>query len=115
MKGQPQDSILNFEPLSLLEEIKSLKKSLKESQECLAHSQDLLVESSKEHQIQMRNLCHEIVNPLQILSMSLEVMLEKSDENPTLERMKRATDRIEKIILETRKNTQQLSKSVPIV
>ncbi len=95
-------------------ELQAVIKSLELAQSQIAHYELLLSEQNQEHQAQIRILCHDLVNPLQIVSMSLESMIENNN-SPTIERMKRATDKMEKIILESRRIALQLSKSTPVV
>ena len=105
MGNSQTDKFLSKQSIqSLQEEVAQLKRLLRESEE-----------KSTEAKLTMRTLCHDLVNPLQILSMSLEVMLEKSPAEPILERMKRATDKLEKHILEARQIALLSDKSTPYV
>jgi len=115
MEKSSFEKISNKELKALKDELESLKRSLKESQITISNYQELLRENEKEHRLTVRLLCHDIVNPLQIISMSLESMLLKNEENPIIERMKRASDKIENKILEARQSLLQDSKSTPII
>ncbi len=71
----------------------------------------LCLKQMEEDNIQLRAFIHDIANPLQILGMSIESMLDHSstDQRPSLERMKRSTDKMLAIILEIRKLQKSLN------
>lgn len=70
-----------------------------------------LSEMSSENE-KLKVLIHDLVSPLQIISMSIETMLNQpSNENKhTFERMKASSDRMVAIVKDMRKLQRSLSK-----
>lgn len=70
-----------------------------------------LSEMSSENE-KLKGLIHDLVSPLQIISMSIETMLNQpSNENKhTFERMKASSDRMVAIVKDMRKLQRSLSK-----
>ncbi len=71
-----------------------------------------LSEISSENE-KLKGLIHDLVSPLQIISMSIETMLNQpSNENKhTFERMKASTDRMVAIVKDMRQLQRSLIKS----
>ena len=82
-----------------------LNQELDHALEIIRNYELLIIELQNEKDLILKNLTHNLSNPLQILSMTIESLQHSPDKNisAALERMKRSTDKMTEIILEIRK------------
>ncbi|NOT78952.1 MAG: hypothetical protein HOP07_08100 [Bacteriovoracaceae bacterium] len=96
------------------EKINELSLALAEAETKIAQFQLLLSEMALEHNSQQSQLIHDFASPLQIISMSLESVISKNPD-PIFETMKRAADKMTKVLSTARQMKLQLSKKTTTV
>ncbi len=103
------DSLLNTN--GLREKNQQLLKELDYAYELIKNYESLIVELRETNDSNLKRITHDLSNPLQILSMTIESLLDSppKDINATLERMKRSTDTMTEIIASIRKLRAQAS------
>ena len=86
------DSLTNTHSLS--EQNKQLIRELDRAYELIKNYETLIAELKKENDHNLKTIAHDLSNPLQILSMTIESLQESppKDLAATLERMRRSTN-----------------------
>lgn len=97
------DSLTNTHSLS--EQNKQLIRELDRAYELIKNYETLIAELKKENDHNLKTITHDLSNPLQILSMTIESLQESppKDLAATLERMRRSTNVMVDIISAIRK------------
>ena len=82
-----------------------LTRELDHARELIKNYEALIIELQNDNDLNLRKLTHDLSNPLQILSMTIESLQDSPAKNISmaLERMKRSTDAMTEIILAIRK------------
>ena len=90
---------------SLSEQNKQLIRELDHAYELIKNYEALIAELKKENDHNLKTITHDLSNPLQILSMTIESLQDSppKDLAATLERMRRSTDTMTEIISAIRK------------
>jgi len=91
-----------------------LMKELDHAYELIKNYESLIIELRESNDSNLKRITHDLSNPLQILSMTIESLQDSDtppkDMNATLERMRRSTDTMTEIIASIRKLRSQASK-----
>jgi len=82
-----------------------LAKELEHARELIRNYEALIIELQNDNDAKLKKLTHDLSNPLQILSMTIESLQDSpvKDISMALERMKRSTDTMTEIISAIRK------------
>lgn len=113
------NSLLNTN--GLREKNQQLLKELDYAYELIKNYESLIAELRETNDSNLKIITHDLSNPLQILSMTIESIQESppKDISATLERMRRSTDAMTEIIASIRKLRAQASsvskKAIQIV
>lgn len=97
------DSLINTN--SLREKNQELVRELNSAYELIKNYEALVAELRLENDSNLKSITHDLSNPLQILSMTIESLQDSAPKDlaGTLERMKRSTDMMTEIISSIRK------------
>lgn len=97
------DNLLNTN--GLRERNLQLKKELDHAYELIQNYESLIAELRESNDSNLKRITHDLSNPLQILSMTIESLQDSppKDLASTLERMRRSTDTMTEIIASIRK------------
>lgn len=107
------DNLLNTN--GLRERNLQLKKELDHAYQLIQNYEFLIVELRESNDSNLKRITHDLSNPLQILSMTIESLQDSPSKDlaSTLERMRRSTDTMTEIIANIRKlraETNNISK-----
>ena len=101
------------------ENYSKLRQDLAEALEIIKHYEVVIAELQNENSSNLKKLAHDLANPLQILSMTLESIEDRvsSDLTPSVERMKRSTETMTGILktirnFRTQSSTNKISQIV---
>jgi signal transduction histidine kinase len=85
-------------------EIQSLQKELLKAQEKIESYQQMIMDVTDENIQSIRMFIHDLASPLQIISMSLEMLIDNSpaEKQPMLQTMKKSADKMSEIIASLR-------------
>lgn len=98
-------------------EILSLQKELQKAQDTIESYQQTIADVNDENIQSIRVFIHELANPLQIISMSLERLIENNpvENQPMLQRMKKSADKMSEVMTSLRVshlNNKQLKHDI---
>lgn len=98
-----------------IENYANLRQELAEALEIIKHYEVVIADLQNENSNNLKKAAHDLANPLQILSMTIESLEDKASKDllPTIERMKRSTDAMTTILESLRKlRTQSINNKI---
>jgi signal transduction histidine kinase len=95
---KPMDNLAHLNGLK--QSNQQLTKELEHARELIRNYEALIIELQNDNDANLKRLTHDLSNPLQILSMTIESLQDApvKDISMALERMKRSTDTMTEII-----------------